>query len=67
MSTSPSTQVTFDAGELAVITRTEGSAFRLREVRRVAVTLSAEDADVLAGELRAYADRTRGCRAPDVG
>lgn len=56
---SQSTEVTFDAGELAVVTRTEPSPFRMREVRRVAVTLSADDAEALAHALRGYALRAR--------
>lgn len=63
---SPTAEVVFHEGELAVVTHTKPSSYRMREVRRVAVTLSADDADALAGELRAYAERARGCGAPDA-
>ncbi len=59
MSSSRSTEVTFEASELAVVTRTDSTAFRMREVRRVAVTLSADDAEALATDLRAFAERAR--------
>lgn len=54
-----SPEIIFHAGELALVTRTEASPFRMREVRRVAARLSPDHADRLAAELQAYAAHAR--------